>query len=140
MQSNRNASTSSICKAENPDAALLWELPNDDTANWCVPPVDGNLHSHTDPNGSTWQLVATPGKENDCPFFDWPTVGEAAFVEIMTAPQETSEWFELHNATDRDLEVTLCELRREKSPERNICIPDAFCCKARPASISGQRP
>jgi hypothetical protein len=88
---------------------------NDDTANWCVPPVDGNLHSHTDPNGSTWQLVATPGKANDCPFFDWPTVGEAAFVEIMTAPQETSEWFELHNATDRDLEVTLCELRREKS-------------------------
>ncbi|MBO84902.1 MAG: hypothetical protein CL927_06060 [Deltaproteobacteria bacterium] len=88
---------------------------NDDLANWCVPPADENLHTHTDPNGDLWQLVGTPGKENDCPFFDWPVTGEAAFVEIMTAPQGTNEWFELHNATDRDLELTLCELRREKS-------------------------
>ncbi len=88
---------------------------NDDVSNWCVPPADGNLYSHTDPNGDTWQFLGTPGKENDCPFFDWPTEGEAAFIEIMTAPQDTNEWFELYNATDRDLELTLCELRREKS-------------------------
>jgi len=87
---------------------------NDDLANWCVPPTDGNLYTHTDPNGDVWELVGTPGKENDCPFFDWPTQGEAAFAEIMTAPQSTNEWFELYNATDRDLELTLCELRRVK--------------------------
>ena len=80
-----------------------------------MPPADENLYTHTDPNGDTWELVGTPGKANDCPFFDWPVTGEAAFVEIMTSPQETNEWFELHNATDRDLELTLCELRREKS-------------------------
>jgi hypothetical protein len=88
---------------------------NDDLSNWCVPPVEGNLYSHTDPNGDTWQFVGTPGKANDCPFFDWPAEGEAAFVELMTAPQDTNEWFELYNASDRDLELTLCELRREKS-------------------------
>ena len=92
----------------NPDA-------NDDLGNWCVPPADGNLYTHTDPGGDVWQLVGTPNKENECPFFDWPVTGEAAFVEIMTAPQDTNEWFELFNATDRDLELTLCELRREKS-------------------------
>ena len=88
---------------------------NDDLANWCVPPTDGNLYTHTDPSDTTYQLVGTPGKENDCPFFDWPTTGEAAFIEIMSAPQDTKEWFELYNATDRDLELTLCELKRVKS-------------------------
>jgi hypothetical protein len=87
---------------------------NDDLNNWCIPPTEDNLYTHTDPNGDVWELVATPGKENDCPFFDWPTQGEAAFAEIMTAPQGTNEWFEIYNATDRDLELTLCELRRVK--------------------------
>lgn len=88
---------------------------NDDLGNWCVPPTAENLYTHTDPNGDVWEFAGTPGKTNDCPFFDWPTTGEAAFIELMASPQDTNEWFELHNATDRDLELTLCELRREKS-------------------------
>jgi hypothetical protein len=88
---------------------------NDDLSNWCVPPTDDNLYTHVDPNGDVWQFAGTPGKTNECPFFDWPTEGEAVFVELMASPQDTNEWFELHNATDRDLELTLCEVRREKS-------------------------
>ena len=94
--------------------AYMDATANDDLANWCVPPADGNLYSHTDPNAETYQLVSTVGKPNECPSFAWPAEGEAAFVELMGTPQGTDEWFELYNATDRELELTLCTLRRTK--------------------------
>lgn len=87
---------------------------NDDLSNWCVPPMDGNLTTHTDPNGETWQFGSTVGKPNECPSFDWPGAGEAAFIELMGTPQGTEEWFELYNGTGAELELTLCTLRRTK--------------------------
>ncbi|MEL6343367.1 MAG: lamin tail domain-containing protein [Myxococcota bacterium] len=90
---------------------------NDTLNNWCLPALaDDNLYTPTttltDGTATTESdFTGTPAAENACPFFDWPDVGEVAFIEIMGAPQDTEEWFEIVNLTDRQIELTQCELR-----------------------------
>lgn len=87
---------------------------NDNLDNWCVPPVDGNITTHTDPAGATYEFGSTVRKLNECPVFFWPAEGEAAFVEVIASPQGTEEWLEIANVAGRDIELTLCSLQRTK--------------------------
>jgi len=94
--------------------AYLTATENDDLSKWCVPPVEGNITTHTDPAGVTYEFGSTVRRLNECPVYAWPGEGEAAFVEIIASPQATEEWLEIANVAGRELELTLCTLQRTK--------------------------
>ncbi len=85
---------------------------NDDLDHWCLPPPDATfLNAADDP------CTGTPDAMGECLTYDWPAGGELCFTELMIAPAETPEWFEIVNLTDRDLELQLCTLRKFKRDE-----------------------
>ena len=93
------------------------EGTNDDPGDWCIPPSNpDSTATYADPgNGDEVTIAATPGRDNQCPFYNWPSEGDLAFVEVMGNPVSgTPEWFELYNASAADLEINLCTLRRAK--------------------------
>lgn len=98
----------------NVHPAYLNASDNDDLSKWCVPPVDGNVTSHTDPSGVTYEFGSTVRRLNECPVYAWPKEGEAAFIEVIASPQGTEEWLEIANVAGRELELTLCTLQRTK--------------------------
>lgn len=98
----------------NVHPAYLTAADNDDLNKWCVPPIDGNITTHTDPSGTTHEFGSTVRRLNECPVYAWPGEGEAAFVEVIASPQGTEEWLEIANVAGRELELTLCTLQRTK--------------------------
>ena len=85
---------------------------NDDLDHWCLAPPD-----YTFVNSSGDTASGTPGEAGVCLTFDWPVAGEVLFTELMIAPADTPEWFELSNRTEADVEIGLCVLRKWKLDE-----------------------
>ena len=96
---------------------------NDNLSSWCVAPEDGNLWTYTPPlgDGDTAEepttVLGTPGHSGACLEIPWPTEGEVVFTELMASPQGTNEWLEMTSVTSRDVELTLCTLKRHRLDE-----------------------
>ncbi len=89
------------------NTAFIDHEDNDDMGNWCLPPPDSTFVNSA---GDT--ATGTPGEENVCLAYDWPGAGDVVFTELMIAPADTPEWFEIANQTEDEIELGLCTLRK----------------------------
>ena len=92
------------------DGAGWAALDNDDPMAWCLA---SSLHVYaSDAEGAEY---GTPGSWNGCGGSGGtpPQPGDLLVTELMVAPAQGREWFELHNEVDVDLELSGCVLAEE---------------------------
>ncbi len=109
---------------------------NDDLDHWCLPPPD---YTFTNSSGDT--ATGTPGEAGVCLTFDWPLAGDVLFTELMIAPADTPEWFELSNRTEADVEIGLCALRKwkldgEGNPDASTIKEYTFGADGEPVTLA----
>ena len=103
--------------AEDPDAAF------------CVAPITAETTtvSAKSTADNDYRIVGTPGRATDCAAFDWPAEGELVITEITAdGAGSVPDWFEVHNPTDRDLELQWCELRQADADPADTADADAY--------------
>jgi len=94
---------------------------NDDIAAWCIPPVDSTF---VNPSGET--IRATPAAAGECLSLAWPAEGEVIFTELIASPQGgVSEYMELLNTGDAEVDLSFCQLRKERLGEDGEIDPDS---------------
>lgn len=94
---------------------------NDTLESWCLPGV-GDTHEYVDDEGESFRWSGTPGGPGRCEVRDWPGEGELVFTELLMSPQngditDFPEFFEVHNVTDREIDVIGCEFERVRALE-----------------------
>jgi len=84
---------------------------NDDaeSTSWCLPSDE-----HEFVNNAGDLCYGTPGAQNECTERNWPAEGEVVFTELMIAPAETDEWFELTSVADGERDLAMCSLVKIK--------------------------
>ncbi|MCK6529159.1 lamin tail domain-containing protein [Myxococcota bacterium] len=108
----------SSCAAGLAPDRLSAEGNDDFPQGWCIPL---SAPPHHDENGLP--SYGTPGAANECAAFEWPEAGDVVVTEIMVAPQGAPEWFEVWNTRDRDVELTLCSIRKYRVDDEGWVDP-----------------
>ncbi len=103
--------------------------PDDPDAAFCVPPItsETTFVSAKSTEDNDYRIVGTPGAPTTCATFEWPSEGELVITEITAdGAGSVPDWFEVHNPTDRDLELQWCELRQADADPADTADADAY--------------
>jgi hypothetical protein len=119
-------SLSDYCPEGNCSANLAPEAmdaaSNDAIAAWCVPPAEAQVI-----NPSGYPIRATPGEVGSCLSLAWPAEGEVIFTELMASPQGgIPEYMELLNTTSSAVDLSFCELRKQRLGEDGELDPESL--------------
>lgn len=103
--------------------------PSDPDPSFCVAPVSDatTFVSAKSTDENTYTLRGTPGAPTVCASYDWPEAGEVYITEILAdGVGATPDWFEVHNASDRTLDLQWCSIVQADAAEDDWDGTDGF--------------